>query len=71
MIVLLQGSPPPPPSLQRIRSSVKSDGFVTSLTKALLVEVLYLAGWPTVARVLVASNFYFTIIEATVLLRAL
>ena len=66
MVILLEGSPI---STEELWSSVRvTIGFlVTSLTKALLPQLLSLVGWPGLGRVLVVPNvFYIRMMEATV-----
>ena len=61
MVVLLEGSP--------ISTEELSVFLVTSLTKALLPQLLSLAEWPALGRVLVVPNFFHSrMMEATVLL---
>jgi hypothetical protein len=68
MVVLLEGSLI---STEDLWSSYRvTIGFlVASLTIALLPQLLSLAGWPALGRVLVAPNFFHLIMmEATVFL---
>ena len=68
MVVLLEGSPI---STEELWSSVRvTIGFlIPSLTKALLPQLLSLAGWPTLGRALVIPNlFHLRMMEATVFL---
>jgi hypothetical protein len=57
MVVLLEGSPI---STEEFWSSVRvTIGFlITSLTKAFLPQLLSLAGWPALEKVLVDPNFF-------------
>ena len=68
MVILLEGSPI---ATEELWSSVKGTiGFmVTSLTKALLSQLLSLAGRPALGRVFVVPNFFhLKIMEAPVFL---
>ena len=68
MVILLEGSPI---ATEELWSSVRvTIGFlVTSLTKALLPQLLSLAGGPALGRVLVVINFFHLIMmEYTVFL---
>ena len=68
MVVLLEGSPF---STEELWSSVRvTIGLlVTSLTKALLPQLLSFAGRPALGRVLVVPNFFhLRMMEATVFL---
>jgi hypothetical protein len=68
MVVLLEDSPI---STEELQSSVRvTIGFlVTFLTKALLLQMLSLYGWPALGRVLVVPNFFhLRMMEATVFL---
>ena len=68
MFVLLEGSPF---STEELWSSVRvTIGFlVTSLTKALVPQLLSLARWPALGSVLVVPNFFhLRVIDATVVL---
>ena len=68
MVVLLEGSPISTEELW-ISVRVTIGFFVTSLTKSLLSQLLSLAGWPALGRVLVIRNFiHLRMMEATVFL---
>ena len=68
MVVLLEGSPI---STEELWSSVRvTIGFlITSLTKALLPQLISLGRWPALGRILVVRNFiHLRIMEATLFL---